>query len=237
MQKIIILVLVLFSFSAFSEEVSSQFKNESEVGMVITGGNSQTQTVSVKDQASYSFSKNLVRFDGKFLKASTSGVESAYKYMLGLRYERELSDRFSIYLGQSLEHDKFQSIRQRYATDLGGKYFFFKEEAFKWFSEVGYRFMRTNYFTYFLNENYARVYTEAERFFNKSVSMKLWIEFLPNITNSDAYKLNTELSLSAAISEIFSAKTAYLIRYDNKPASTVAFKTDSTFTTALVAKF
>lgn len=234
--KAIALLGLLLTSSVFAEEVSA-LKNESEAGVVVTGGNSQTQAISLKDQTSYTFDKNLFRFDGKFLKASSAGVESAYKWMLGLRYERELSSQFSIFVGQSVEQDKFQSIRQRYNTDVGGKYFFFNDQAFKWFSELGYRFTRTNYETYFLNESYLRAYSEAERFFNKSVSMKFWFEYLPNLTESKAYKINSELSLSAALSDMFSVKSAYLVRFDNKPASTVSFKTDSTFTTSLVAKF
>ena len=73
--------------------------------------------------------------------------------------------------------------------------------------------------------------------FTKTFTIKWWIEFLPNITTSEAYQLNTELSGSAAISEMFSMKAGYLIKYNNQPPVGAIYKTDSMFTTALVAKF
>ncbi len=243
MKQITRTLVLILAFSFFNslthaaETNESALKNESSAGLVLTGGNTKTQSISLKDQTSYTFEKNVFKFSGAFLRASNADIESAYNWNLGLRYERELTDTVSIYLGQNVESDKFQNILQRYNTDIGGKYFFNKEESFKWFGEAGYRFTRTNYTTSFKNDNYLRVYTEAERAFNKEVSAKFWLEYLPNITVSEAYKINSELSLSAALSNVFSVKSGYLVRYDNQPITGVTFKTDSTFTTALVAKF
>jgi putative salt-induced outer membrane protein len=81
------------------------------------------------------------------------------------------------------------------------------------------------------------VLTELMRAWTKTFSTKYWVEFLPNLSDSAGYRLNTELSGNAALSEIFSIKLGYLIRYNNTPPAGAAKQTDSTFTTALVAKF
>ena len=223
---------------AHAEENNSILKNESALGLVITGGNSQAQSITVDDKVSYAFDLNTFKLNGNFLRTSNAGIESAYHWLAGARYERELEERISLFLGQNIESDRFQNILQRFNSDLGGKYFFSKDEGFQWFGEAGYRFTRTNYFNAtFINDNYARFFTQAERAFNKSVSVKYWIEYLANLTESSAYKLNTEISLGAALSEVFSLRTAYLFRYDHRPAPSVVFKNDSTLTTALVAKF
>jgi hypothetical protein len=43
--------------------------------------------------------------------------------------------------------------------------------------------------------------------------------------------------MSAVMNAVFSLKTGILVRYDHLPAPGVAYKTDTLFTTAIVAKF
>lgn len=235
----VIFATLSISHATYAQDSASKgtLKNESEAGVVITGGNSQVSTISFKQLNSYQWSSNTAKFNGGYLRSSTAGTETALRWNGGLRYERALSDNYSLFAGQGVESDKFQNLLQRYTTDLGGKYIFIKKEELNWFAEAGYRFQRDNYVSFFKNFNYARIYTEAVKAFNKSVSAKLWVEYLPNITTWQDYQINGELSLSAVLSEVFSLKTGYLLRFDNMPAPGVAFKTDSTFTTALVAKY
>ncbi|MBS1959433.1 MAG: DUF481 domain-containing protein [Bdellovibrionales bacterium] len=233
------LSLTLFATGARAEDKNG-LKNESEAGIVITGGNAQTSTMSLKQTSTLVEDLNTYKFTANYLRTSTAGNETALQWGLGVRYERGLSDSFSLFLGQLLESNIYQNIQQRYATDFGGKYIWRDLETFKWNSELGYRFARENYVTAkpdaFKNINFIRLYNEVQYFFSKTVSTKWWFEFLPNITDSDAYQFNTELSLTAALSDVFSVKSGYLIKYNNKPEGGV-LKTDSTFTTALVAKF
>lgn len=242
-QKYLLALWALLSFLVSSlsyaqeETKKGVFKNESEAGVVITGGNSSVSTISLKQLNSYGWDKNTGKFTAGYLRSSTSGVETAYRWNTGLRYERALSDNYSLFLGQGVESDKFQDILQRYLTDAGAKYLILKEDSLDWFVEAGYRFQHDNYSTYAKNFSYGRLYTEAKKSFNKSVSTKLWLEYLPNLTVTQKYQINTELSLSAVLSEIFSFKAGYLIRFDNQPVTGVVYKTDSTFTTALVAKY
>jgi len=63
----------------------------------------------------------------------------------------------------------------------------------------------------------------------------LWVEYLPNLDESEDYSLNGEASINAAIDNTFSVKTAYLVKYDNVPAA--EYRTDSLFSTSLIAKF
>lgn len=235
MKCTIIAVLVfLFSGAAFAE-----FKNESEAGVVITSGNSRTNTYNAKTITQYLFDKNTLRLEASYLQAKQSGVLSAENWLLGLRYERELSEKLSVFLGQSVESDPFAGFLQRYNSDLGAKYYLYKlEKNFVWFAEGGYRFTRENS-TGGVHQNFqkARFYTEAEKFWSEATSTKLWVEYIPNFTVSQAWLLNGEASVASALNSTFSVKTAYLVRYNNRPPVAKADKTDTTFTTALVAKF
>lgn len=222
----------------FSLNVHAQFKNESEIGVASANGNTKTQTFTFKQSNDYKWDKNVLGLRSRYLNASANGNETARYFLLGLKYELEVSNRFGFFIGETLEKDKFANIDQRLITDLGGKYRFIDTEKTKFFSELGYRYMHedrlddTRAFS-----NYGRLYTEWSNEWNKSFSTKYWLEYLPNFTNNTDWLVNTELSLTAMLSEVFSLKTGVLVRYDHMPAPGINYKTDTLFTTALVAKF
>ena len=244
--KIILVLLMMtgFSLSAHADDKPAPtpieptgLKDETGLGMVLTSGNTSTTTISATEKAAYTADDNVYKFSGNYLKTSNNGVEQAYQWGLGLRYERELSKMFNLFAGEKLESDKYQNIEQRYSTDLGSKYFFQQMEGLKWFMEAGYRFSRENYPYGFKNFNFVRLYHEIEKSYGPGLSGKWWVEYLPNLTAWKAYQFNTEFSISVILTEVFSLKTAYQIRYYNEPPAGVAKTTDTTYTMALVAKF
>jgi len=233
MKSLVAVVFLLLSFLAHA-----QLTNESELGIASANGNTRTQTFSAKQLNDYKWDKNVFSFKARYLNAEANGVESARYFMGGLRYEKQVSNHFGLFVGETLEKDKFAGIEKRLITDVGGKYRFIESEKTKLFSELGYRYMHEERLDEtFVFSNYGRFYTEWENKWNTSFSTKYWVEFLPNISEDKDWQLNTELSLSAVMNSIFSLKSGVLLRYDHFPAPGIVYKTDTLFTTALVAKF
>ncbi len=229
-----LLIVLLVSSPAFAE-----LKNESEAGVVVANGNSRAQTFNLKQKSDYVAGVHTYTFTGAYLKSKQNGVDSAEAWNLGLRYEQALSDSFSIFAAQNAEGDQFAGIRQRYNTDLGGKYFFAKREKdLIAFTEAGYRFTRENT-TRGAQHSFhkSRLYAEIEKYFTAGTSGKLWAEFVPNFTVSRNWLLNSEASLSSALNDTFALKTAFLVKHNHTPPVATAQKTDTLFTTALTAKF
>lgn len=226
-------------FVAFTAIADEGFHNESELGLVFTTGNSSTNTVNLKQQNTYGWALHFLKFKANYLTTKSNDTLSARNWSLGLRYEYELAkDQFNLFIGEEILSDTFAGLKNRYNTDIGGKYIIIKEDALTWFAEAGYRY------TYDekvddskASQHYARFYTEAQRNFTKTVSLKAWVELLPNFSDSTDWLLNGELSLAAALSDIFSLKTGYNLRFDNKLNPGATKNLDTTFTTALVAKF
>ena len=235
------LLIVLFTVCHLTPALGADttpFHNESEAGVVITSGNSRAQSYNFKQLNSYEFEGNVVKLTGHYLGTQSNGVESARNWGLGLRYERILSEKFSVFASESLESDIFAGYLQRYNTDVGGKTEIVKTEDFNWISEGGYRYTTENRLNPpNANSHFVRLYTELNRAWTKSFSTRYWLEVLPNLTDSQAYQVNSELSLSAVLTSLLSLKTAYGIKYNHLPAPGVLETTDSQFTTALVAKF
>jgi putative salt-induced outer membrane protein len=216
----------------------AQVANESEAGMASANGNTKTQTYNYKQINSYTWRDNILRFNSRYLNAKANGVETARYFDLGLRYERRLTQDFNMFAGETYVTDKFAGIRARYISDIGGKHFYFNTERTKFFTELGYRYMKeTRFDRTQVKSSYGRLYNEWEHKWNGSFSTKYWLEYLPNFSHPNDWQANTELSLSAMMNDVFSLKTGMLIRYDHLPAPGILYKTDSLFTTALVAKF
>jgi putative salt-induced outer membrane protein len=213
------------------------WKNESQAGVVMTAGNTETTSLSFGEAASYAFDSNAFKITAAYLYQKSGEIVSGKSWNLGLRYERVLNEKLSVFLGETVEGNQFAGVNQRYSTDLGAKYSLVKEETLTWFAEAGYRYTKENLILTSRSLQYARAYTELEKKLNPTVSVKYWLEYLPNFTESKDWQLNTELSLSAAISSVFSVKSAYLLKYDSQINAPGLVKTDKTFTTSLVAKF
>lgn len=239
MKLLLLIPALLFSKSVLSvEAIESKLANESEAGIAVASGNTKSKNFNVKQANAYKFDANILKFDARFLNSFSNDVESA-RYLFGsLRYERELNDRFSLYLAEGFESDKFAGYYLRHLNDIGVKYNIIKEEMIYWLAEAGYRYTNEKYNNGSHDyKNSLRAYTEAEKKWNPSVSTKYFFEYVPNLDESKDYQINTELSVSAALTSIFSIKTAYLLRYDHFPSPGSTTKTDTLLTTALVAKF
>lgn len=236
MKLLILSVLLLCSFPAFAE---TKWTGDSGAGIVVTEGNTHTQNFNVISDTKYLWDVNTLELRGTYLRATSYDQVTSLNWMAMLRYERALNPLTNVFLGQSVEGDQFAGILQRYNTDLGVKYFFYKlEKDFTWFGEGGYRFTR-EHDTTGLTKSYqkARLYSEAEKFWSPTTSTKLWVEYVPNFTVTRQWLLNSEASLTSQINTVFALKTAYGLRYNNAPPVATAQKADSQLSTSLVAKF
>lgn len=240
MPRILLATFAFFCMNfaqAIVAENENTFSNESELGLVLTSGNSETQSWNAKQNNSYIHEKDTYKAEGKYLKSSSGSQKTAESWLFGLRYERALNTDFSLFVAQNIEGDSFAGYDQRRNTDIGAKYNIIKHDDFYWLLEAGYRYTHTDLTTGGTEySNGARVYTETQKKWTETTSGKFWIEYLPSFTDSEDYFVNAELSLSSALSSTFSVKTAYLAKYMNIPGA-AGERTDTTFTTSLVAKF
>lgn len=245
-RTLFLVILSVFSTGASAEEATqaNEWAHESQAAVVKTSGNSETESYSLKHGSAYTKNKDTGKVGASYLKTAgentTTGKteETARKWDASARYERALSDKWSGFLGYLVESDKYAGYQQKHNTDLGGKYFFAKEEKYDVIGEAGYRYVHQNNMDS-TQDHYsaARAYLEGNYRLNPTNSMKLWVEYIPNFDDSEDYQTNAEASLASTLSTMFSLKVGYLVKTDNKPATATAKKTDTTLTTALVAKF
>lgn len=72
---------------------------------------------------------------------------------------------------------------------------------------------------------------------NPRVSGRVWLEFLPNLTEAENWQLNADASLISTMSERLSLRLGYGVRFDHEPNPGATQTTDTVFTTPLVAQW
>ena len=69
-----------------------------------------------------------------------------------------------------------------------------------------------------LNRNFLRAETDAVKNVNASVSAKASVEYLPNIVNFSDFKINSELSIAALVSDLFFGQNGLFDSVRQSPA-------------------
>lgn len=245
MRFLILVTSVLVSQFSFAEDTKpSKLSHDSEAGVILASGNSETQTYSIKQSTTYDWTPNALKFTGSYLLGKTSGTETAKKWDLGLRYERSLSTALAIYSSYQIDSLPFAGTELRHTVDLGGKYVFLKGDQTDVGTEIGYRLTKESFTTDngtttsgYLTSHMSRVYLEWNNKWSSNVGSKFWGEYLQSYTNTKDYRFNLEPSLSVLLNQMFSVKLAYLVNFRNVPAVAGKKKVDTLYTTSLVAKF
>jgi putative salt-induced outer membrane protein YdiY len=100
--------------------------SESEVGIATVSGNSKSETFTGKDTTSYTIdAKNKVTWTGRYLRATSGGVESSRNWDTAARLERLFPpSSLSAFVSYGLESDFYAGYVQRNNADIGLKYDF-----------------------------------------------------------------------------------------------------------------
>ena len=87
-----------------------------------------------------------------------------------------------------------------------------------------------------INSHFIRSYLEGSKGITETVSGKVWVEVLPDLSASSNVLINFEPSLSVVLSTYFSLKLAFTGKYDGLP-NTGKKKFNWQYTTSLVATY
>lgn len=233
MIKHLLWVALILSGQVFGAEV----KNESELGVKVQGGNTETESYKAKSETEFSHETNKYTLGGHYMYGTSRSVIDTRNWSGYLKYGHKLSEKFSLLAGYLIEGDKFKGIKDRSNYDLGLGYEIMKTETFTWISEAGYRYtIQNNTDNTDQKDSKGRFYTKADKKLREGMDGVLWVEYLYNFTKTEKWILTFEPSLSFVLTEKLFLKLAYKGIYENQPQ--VGFKKyDYEYITSLMAKF
>jgi len=153
MLRIILSILLACTWANAADEQLG-LANQSELGYVVTGGNSESETSSFKQLSSYKTSGSVYTLTGHYIQSSGSVPDTANpgsninqvtaeNWSAVLRYDKVITPTwFNVFVSHGWRGDRFQGVSNGHDSDLGAKYFTANSESYKQFFELGYRYTR-----------------------------------------------------------------------------------------------
>jgi putative salt-induced outer membrane protein YdiY len=179
-----------------------------------------------------------------------TGVEN---YQGKLRYDRFITERFTIFGAISARRDRFQNLNLRLNIDPGVAYYFITERKQQFWGELGYDFqydIRTQKAVDAAaalhkknpdNEEIdktevrhsARLFAGYANNLTENFALSTGLEYLQGIPETTNWRLNWDLGMTSKIAGNFSMAVTFGLKYDHNPLPKIA-DTDTCLAVSLV---
>jgi len=229
-----LLAVCFMATGTYAEE--KRWSDEAELSFVDTGGNTEVTTLSAKNLLKCKFTDKL---QGGWklgaLYGKSDGEKNAESYSTELRTDYLFTERcYSFALGGFLR-DEFAGIDSRYYVGPGIGHKFLIGPEHHLLGEAGVNWVKEEY-TDHTDEAFVqgRAFAQYEYAFTDKNRFSQSVEYLYDFEDSDNYNLNSETALTSALSDYFSLKASYVVKYDHEPVPKTLDKTDRTLALTLV---
>lgn len=235
-------------YTGAKEESTDATEFSLSAGALLAAGNSKTA-------AGTSAARFRLRRDANQLKASaavnyarsssepnTPMEETVDNSQTNVRYDRFLSESFTVFGSASTRRDRFQKIDLRLNLDPGFGYYLVNAAKRQLWAELGYDYQ------YELRNNRAvredgverketshngRAFLGYDDKVNDRVAFTTGFEYIQGLEETKAYRLAWDVALTSNLSDSFSTAVTFSLQYNNQPLPDVE-KTDATTAISLV---
>ena len=219
--------------SGANAQAAPPLKLIADLGFVSASGNTSVTTVTVGQTLTYTQSGwRLSQYSGA-LYGRTDGEKSAEQLRFGGRIDFRLSDGIEAFLLAGWDRNHFSGIDRRFEEGIGLAFRVTGEGPALVELEIGAGATQQEN-TQGASTTFAtgRAATRYRQSFTEKAFFQQTVEFLPNLENSDDYRVVAESSLVAPLVARLSVKASFLLKYDNFPEFGFE-RTDRTITTGL----
>jgi putative salt-induced outer membrane protein len=207
------------------------------LGFSLTSGNASATTTNVTNKLKYSVKGWSVSEDLTFFYGEADNKVNANFWNGGVRGERRLAPRLGFFVATRFDRNVLQGIATRFeegvgldikAIDapmdklnisLGGSAF--QQSLTKGSTSVDFK----------RSFPAARAAADYKHSFSPLAFFQQTAEYLPNLSDTNSYLLNSESSLVAPLKKSLAIKVAYVVRYNSTPPvrDNVSLKTTDTY--------
>lgn len=230
-------------FDTRRQDLESKDATEAKIvaGGLLATGNSRslaaTALGSVRNRrGSNEFSAALAGNYGRSAAAPDEPLRTSVENVQGkLRYDRFFAGSLAAFLSLSGRKDRFQGLDLRLNLDPGLAYSFIDSEKQQLWGELGYDLQfdvrRDDALAAGLAEGQSldksdtlhsvRAFGGYRNSLNQHVSLITGLEYLQGLPDTEYWRLNWEVGLTAAVASRFSLSTTFSLRFDHHPLPNV----------------
>jgi len=220
-------------------------EGQASFGLALTSGNSNASTFDLSDKLRYTKRGWGFGQDLKYFYGEADDKVTADFWNVGVRVDRRLMTRLGMFFLVRWDRNRLQGIASRYEESLGLDFTAVNEPKDKLIFTLGasaFQQELTPGSTSTFKGNYpaARVGGDYKHSFTDKAYFQQTVEYLPNLSESDAYLLNGESTLVAPLIANLGLKVSSVLRYNSRPPvrDGVTLKTtDRFFSTAITYSF
>ena len=221
-----------------AQETPKKWADKGEASLVSTNGNSKGTTTSIKNLFNYSWSTVTgLELAGGGLGSKSRDEVTAENYNASEKVTKKVSGDNYAFERFGWDNDRFAGIRNRYDASIGVGRLLLDLPKDKLNTELGGGHVSVevidaphqSYGSGRAYAKYAHAITDSSKFTQDA-------EYLHNFKDRKAYLLNTETSLTAAVSTHLSLKASFVWKRNGKPPAGVV-RDDTITSMALVVNY
>lgn len=219
-------------------DTTKPIKFVADLGVVSTSGNTEVTTFNVAEKLDvlahgWKFGQTFSVIYGRTDDSTTSSL-----WVAGVRGDRDLSPRVSLFVMGNFDRNRFAGIRARWSPQLGVAAKLVDGERDKLRLEVGGGYTWQYAVAPGVDQEFAG--GRGALFYDRALGPKAkfaqMLEFLPNLKTGKDLRINSETSVTAPITAGIAMRAGYVVRYDGLPEAGFR-KTDRILTTGVQLAF
>lgn len=208
-----------------------------DVGFVSASGNTDVTTLTVGVRSSFQQAPWTFRQSAAYVYGKTRGAESANLLRLLGRAEFAVRSRLSAFGAVVMERNPYAGFNRRLDEHLGAQWRAIATERDSLTLDAGgVLTQQQNADGSMLDASSARAALAYRHGFAGGATGQQWLEYVPDLTRSGAYRLNSETAISAPLAGRLSLKVSLVLQYNSRPPAGFG-TTDRVFTSGIQLKF
>ena len=228
------IVLAALALGA-SLPAAAQWKGKGEVGIVVSRGNSDTDTANVKVDTSREIDRWKHSFGVAALRAAIDGDETAERYGASWQSDYKLTDRSYWFGGLRYERDEFSGFDYQASATTGYGYKFIDTDRTKFSGQAGAGYRRSQLTPTGETEGDAIFRGDLKLEHALTETTKILDTFVVEAGSDNTFVSNV-LALQVKMSDRFALSVGLDVRHNTDPPAGLE-KTDTLTTVNLVYAF
>jgi putative salt-induced outer membrane protein len=214
------------------------------VGASVASGNSSSKSVNITADAVKATDWDKWTLYGRLLYGEDNEQTTSDQVSAGMRYDRDLSQRWFQFGIVDWLRDRPANIAQRWSVNTGLGYHVFKEEEAFWdlFAGLGYtqdELVEATIVADKLRSNYGRAELllgqQSQHRLTDTTLFKQRLSIYPNLEDTSNFRAMFDTSLAVAVNKRFDLTASLGYRYNSDPGTDLG-KFDLLFVTGILVK-
>jgi putative salt-induced outer membrane protein len=222
--RLLLLITAVSSLPASAQDKAppaSEFNTD--LGFVSVSGNTSVTTLSLGEKwirriARWEFKQDLGAVYGK-----TDGAETSNLWKASVRGDYGLGSNLALYARTAFDRNKFAGVKSRFAEGLGLVAKLQATDINQLNVEGGFELTQQDNLDG-TSDSFSslRGASTWKHMFSANAYFFQGVEFLPNLDDSEDYRINSETTVVAPLSSHVAMKASYQVRFDNLPSLNAA---------------